>query len=328
MRVLWVVKGLGPGGAETLLAAAARLHDPELTIECAYVLPWKDHLAGALEAAGVRTVCVSRSRRDPLWPVRLARLVRGGQWDVVHVHSPLPAAVARLAVRSISRAARPALVTTEHNAWSTFRMPTRLLNRWTVRWDDAAIAVSDEARESMSGRALARATTLAHGIDVASVREARQQRDQIRTELGLTADEMVVGTVANFREQKDYPNLLAAMRALADRGIVARLVAVGQGPGEAEVRRLVAELRLADRVVLTGFRADATAVMSAADVFVLASRWEGLPVALMEALALGLPVVATAVGGVAEAMDDDIDALLVAPRDPDALADALQRVLT
>ncbi len=327
-RVLWVIKGLGPGGAERLLVAAAQAHHLDrFEIECAYVLPWKDHLVANLEAAGVRTQCLSRRRVDRLWPWRLAQLVRTGEWDVVHVHSPLPGTVARLAARSMRRARRPRLIATEHNRWQTHRRTTRLLNRWTARWDDVDFAVTDEVGESMKGAAGRRVSTLRHGIDVAGVAGARADRDAVRRELGLAPDEIVVVTAANFRPQKDYPSLLQAARILADREVPVRVVAVGQGPQEQEIRALRAALGLEDRVILTGFREDAVRVMGAADVFTLASRWEGLPVALMEALALGLPVVATAVGGVAEQMHDGVDALLVAPGDPVALAAALERVV-
>ena len=150
VRVLWVVKGLGPGGAERLLVSAAPRHGDHVTTECVYVLPWKDHLAGELEAAGVRTHCVSRTRRDLRWPIRLARFVRSGDYDVVHIHSPLPGSVARLAARTMPRGRRPGIVSTEHNRWQTHRLPTRLVNRLTSRWDDAAFAVTDEVRSSMA----------------------------------------------------------------------------------------------------------------------------------------------------------------------------------
>lgn len=329
IRVLWVVKGLGPGGAERLLTAAARAHDGDrFEIECAYVLPWKDHLVGELEAAGVRTHCLSRRRRDPRWPLRLRSLVRGGEFDVVHVHSPLPGSVARLAVRSMRRGSRPGVVSTEHNQWSTHRGPTRWANRLTGRWDDAAFTVTDEVKASMRGPIADRAVSLRHGIDVARVAAQTERRAEIRAELGLGPDELVVTTAANFRPQKDYPNLLGAAKLLADRGVPVRVVAVGQGPQEAEIHALRDELGLNDRVILTGFRDDATAVMGACDAFVLASQWEGLPVAVMEALALGLPIVATAVGGMAETLHDGDDALLVPPRDAAALADAIERVVT
>ena len=207
-RVLWVIKGLGPGGAERLLCAAARAHDREhFHIECAYVLPWKDHLAEELERAGVKTHCMSQKRTDRRWPLRLAEFVRDGEWDIVHAHSPLPGSVARAATRTMPKARRPRLVSTEHNRWATHRGPTRWLNVFTSRWDDVSFAVTDEVRESMSGPATRRVETLQHGIDVASTSAATADRDAVRSEFGIGLGEIVVGTVANFRPQKDYPNL-------------------------------------------------------------------------------------------------------------------------
>ena len=191
VRVLWVVKGLGPGGAERLLVAAARAHDPErVQIECAYLLPHKDHLVSALESAGVRCTCLSDRDGDPRWPVALQRLIRAGGFDVVHVHSPVPGSVARAAVRSMPREARPALMSTEHNTWARHRAPTRLLNAATSRWDEVTFAVSEETRSSMSGPSAGSAEVLTHGIDVAAVAAARADRGAVRSELGLTEDEV------------------------------------------------------------------------------------------------------------------------------------------
>lgn len=326
MRVLWVVKGLGPGGAERLLCAQARAHGDEFDIDCAYVLPWKDHLVGELESAGVRTICLSRKRSDRLWPKRLASLVRSGEYDVVHVHSPLPGSVARLATRTMSKSRRPGIVATEHNRWATHRLPTRLANRSTSRWNDATFAVTDEVRDSISGAAAEDAETLRHGIDIDRVAAATIHRAAIREEFGIGDDEFVVGTVANFRPQKDYPNLLRAAQELMNRDVPVRIIAVGQGPDEDEIRSLHWDLGLTDRVILPGFRDDAVRVMAACDAFTLASQWEGLPVAVMEALALGLPIVATDVGGMAEELTDGVDALLVPARDSEALANGIARI--
>ena len=328
VRVLWVAKGLGPGGAEVLLAASAEHLDREqFHVDCAYVLPWKDHLSGRLEAAGVTTYCLSERRRDLRWPLRLVALVRGGGYDVLHVHSPLPGSVARVAARTMGRRA-PRVIATEHNAWGTFRPATRWANRLTGRWNHTTFAVSDEVQRSVRGGAARTVRTLVHGIDVERTREQLRHRDAVRAELGIGARELVIGTVANFRPQKDHPNLLAAARRALDGGLDVRWVTVGQGPLEGEMRRRAEELGLGDRVVFTGFRDDATRVMAAFDVFTLASSWEGLPVALMEALALGLPVVATAVGGVAETLTDGVDGVLVPPSDAVALSDGWTRVCT
>ena len=181
---------------------------------------------------------------------------------------------------------------------------------------------------SMSGAVTQRAETLQHGIDVEATARQAVHRNDVRAELGFGLDEIVVGTVANFRPQKDYPNLLGAAKILADSDVPVRFVAVGQGPQEAETRQLRQDLGLEECVILTGFRNDAVRIMSACDVFTLASQWEGLPVALMEALALNLPVVATAVGGVAEELVNDETALLVPPGDKWALAGAIERVVS
>lgn len=326
VRVLWLIKGLGPGGAENLLATAAEAHDGNaIAFECAYVIAQKDHLVERLEQAGVRCHCLAADGATWKWPWRLWRLLAESKFDVVHSHSPLPAAIGRLASHAIS--GPPALMTTEHNAWRTFSWPTRWANRVTMPLDDAVFAVSNEARSSMSQRLRQRCVALPHGIDVAAVRDLRTGRAVVREELGLDKSTFVVGTVANYREQKDYPNLLRAAAEWRDGGSPVHLVAIGQGPLEEAIRRLRDDLGLADVVTLLGYRSDATRLMAGFDVFTLASTWEGLPVALMDALALGLPIAATRVGGIAETLKAD-DALLVPPSDHVALANAWECLRT
>ena len=327
-RVLWVVKGLGPGGAERLLveiAQAGAFEDG--AIECAYVVPWKDHLADELAGLGVETHCLSRWRSDPRWPVALARLIRERGYAVVHVHAPLPGAVARLAVRAMPAERRPQVVTTEHNAWPTYHPMTRWLNRLTGRSDAATIAVSSETAASLRGRAAKRVEVLRHGVDVNAVATAAAERHAVRAEIGVADEIALVVTVANYRDQKDYPTLLRAARILADSAVRFRLLAIGQGPLERDIVALRDELGLGDVVEICGFRADARRLLAAADVFVLSSKYEGLPVAAMEATALGVAIVSTAVGGMAEEWTDGVDALLVPAERPDRLAQALEQVI-
>jgi glycosyltransferase involved in cell wall biosynthesis len=326
-RVLWLVKGLGPGGAERLLVAAAGAHDrARFDLSCAYLLPWKQQLVPEFGALDVPTHCLDvRDERDLRWAGRLRRLLVEEPVDVLHAHSPYPAGIARLVVRTLPRRLRPRLVYTLHNTWGSFARPTRVLNGATMPLDAADLAVSAQVAATLPPRLARRTEVLVHGIDLDAVR-ARRDRAGMRAELGIGPDEVVFGTVANLRRQKDYPNLLAAARLLRDRGTAIRVVAAGQGPLEAEIRAEHARLGLGDAVLILGERPDAIRVMSGCDGFVLASDNEGLPVALMEALALGLPVVATRVGGVPEAVTEGDDAVLVPPRDPAALADALAAV--
>jgi len=145
----------------------------------------------------------------------------------------------------------------------------------------------------------------------------------MRTELGVSDDEVLIGTVANLRAQKGYPDLLRAARHVIDAVPNARFVAAGRGPQQGELEALHLDLGLGDRFRFLGHRADAVRVMSGLDLFCLASHHEGLPVALMEALALGLPVVSTRAGGIPELITDGDQGLLVDIGSVDALANAL-----
>lgn len=322
--MLWLTKGLGPGGAERLLVEQAGARADDVEVEAAYLLPRKQHLVPDLERAGVRTHCLGvRTEADPRWLVRLSRLLRRGRFDVVHVHSPVSAALTRVLVRVAHR--RVAVVDTEHNRWPSHHRLTRLLNRITFPLNDAALAVSEEVVASMPAGPRRVTRVLTHGIDPDDVRARAGDRGATRRELGLAPDDVVCVTIANLRAQKRYPDLLAAARVVVDRNPRVRFVTAGQGPLADEIRSRRDALGLGDRFALLGYRADAPRLVAAADLFVLASAHEGLPVAVMEAFALGVPVVATAVGGVAEAVTDGVSGLLVPPGDPDALAAAVLR---
>ena len=320
-RVLWLIKGLGPGGAERLLVEHAAIGDHRaLDYHVAYLLPWKDQLVPDLEALGVTTHCLGvRSVADPRGVLRLRRLVRAIDVDVVHAHSPAVAAAGRVALRDLRP--RPAFVSTEHNRWASHRRLTRAANRATIGLDDATLAVSEAVRSSM-GRHGDSVSVVRHGIDVERVRAHAPDRADVRAELAVADDEALVVTVANLRANKGYPYLLAAARTALDDGCCIRFVAAGQGPLEAELRALHDRLDLADGFRLLGYVPDAARLTAGADLFVLASVHEGLPVAVMEALALGVPVVATDVGGLPELVEPDVSGLLVPPRDAAALAAA------
>ena len=301
------------------------MRDRDVESSVVFALSAKDHLVDDLAAASVTTSCLGvRRLTDPRWMPRLFRAVRAIKPDILHVHSPALAPVVRLAARmGIFGWPRPGVVSTEHNAWPTYHPVTRWANAATAALDDATLAVSDEVRHSVRPAWLRRRVqTVRHGIGTEAVRALAPQREPIRAALGIRPDEVVVITIANFREQKNYPCLLQAAARVTAVSPLTRFVAIGQGPLAADIERLHRELHLGERMLLLGYRHDAAAVLAAGDIFTLASDYEGLPVALMEALAHGLPVVATRVGGVAETIDDSCGRL-VERGDPEALAAAL-----
>lgn len=324
-RVLLLGRGLGPGGMERLLVNQVAFGDHgRFAYSVAYISPHKDQLVPELEALGVPVHCVAQ--RGTWWPLSLRRLLREPGFDIVHVHSPLVASVIRVVSRLRRR--RPRIVYTEHNSWGPYSVPTRWANRVTYRLDDAQIAVSNAARSSVPVRLRGRLEVVDHGIDLDAVRSHLASRAEARARLGVGDDEVVVGTVANLRPEKNYDGLLRVAGRITTELPSVTFVSIGQGPLEEEIGALHARSGLGDRFRLMGHQVDAPSLMAGFDVFVLASHWEGLPVAFMEARALGLPVVVTAVGGLVDHVCDGVDGLLVPPRDDDSLVAALRRVLT
>ena len=312
-----------------MLCSAAAVRDRDrFDYEVAYVLPWKNHVVPELTSSGVTVHCLGRGTSaarvlmDPGWALRLAALLRSQQYDVVHLHSPMIAGVVRPMVRSLGRR-RPRLVSTEHNGWGTYAVPTRLINQLTYPLDDAQFAVSEQVRRSVSRHQRPRVGVTVHGVRVDQVRAMGAEREAVRAEIGVGDAEVVVGTVANYLAQKAYPDLFAAARIALDAEPRLRFVAVGQGQLEAEIHAEHDRLKLGERFRLLGYRPDAVRVLAGCDIFTLASHYEGFPVALMEALALGRPVVVTAVGGIPDAVTDGCEGFLVTPGQPEQLADAI-----
>ena len=327
VRVLVLAKGLGRGGTERLIVGAARhLDRARFELVVAYLLPWKDAFVGDIEATGTDVVCLDAPRPTSVaWLPRLRRLVRERDIDVVHTHMPLPAVAARLALPG----RRPAFVHTEHNMWDRYRRPTRWANAATYRRNARVIAVSDGVAGSI--RSSVPVEVVVHGTDPSLAVTGEAARTAARAELGLAPDARVVGSVGNFTAKKDQATLVRAVAELRGagpgRGGDPVLVLVGLGPLEDELRALARRLGIAERVVFAGSRDDVFALLPALDVFALSSRFEGLPIALLEAMASGVAPVATRVGGIPEVITDGRDGVLVDPGDPGALAAALTRVL-
>ncbi|BAJ27469.1 MULTISPECIES: glycosyltransferase [Kitasatospora] len=316
VKVLWLAKGLGRGGAEQLLLNCVRHADrSRYDIEVAYVLPHKDALVPALAAAGVEAHCLGGAP-GWRWPLRLRALLAERRYDLVHTHMPVPAVAARLLTAGRGGAR---LVHTEHNLWERYRRPTRWANALTYRRNDAVIAVSHAVAAGVSRRRAGEwLSVVHHGPDLDGAPSGPAARRAARAELGLPPDALVVGSVGNLTAKKDQATMLAAFARLREREPDARLVLVGSGPLEAELRA-----RAGEGVLFAGTRADVPALLPGWDVFCLSSRQEGLPVALMEAMTSGLPSVVTRVGGMPEVLDDGVQGRLVPPGDPAALAAAL-----
>lgn len=320
MRVLWVYKVFDVGGAEQLLLEALPHLGPTVEVIPVAVDGASGAMAVRYREAGLTPVDLCASGpMDVSWVLRLRGLVRRLCPDLVHFHSPLPAALGR----PIVAAARVPIIYTEHNLWPNYFWVTRWANIATYGMSDASMAVSTGVRSSQARTNLGRVTRgtriVRNGIDVEAVRrDAEPPADLAHPAYGV---------VGHLRRLKGVDIFLEASRLVAAEMPEATGVIVGSGEDEAELRLLRSRLGVEESVDFLGYRRDARRLLHAFDVFVVPSRHEGLPVALLEAMALGRPVVATSVGGVPEVIRDGVNGLLVPPEDPAALAVGIVRLL-
>lgn len=328
VRVLWLTKGLGRGGVERLIASSIRHFDRDrFEVEVAYLLPWKDAFVKEIEDAGVRVHCVGREGwQSILWPLRLLQVARRQRYDIVHTHMPLSAAIARVVLGR-----RPRFVHTEHNLWQRHRRPSRWANSLTLGRNRAVVAVSASVAQSINPPRAAmrrpKVEVLLHGINLNEIRPVGSERERARASLGCHSDDLVIGTVGNLTRKKNQEMMLRATAILSQRVSNVRLVLIGTGPLEESLRRLTARLRIEDRVTFLGTREDVLDLLPGLDAFCLSSQFEGLSIALVEAMATGIPCVATAVGGMPEVVEDGVSGLLVPAGATQELANALERLL-
>ncbi|HEX2294589.1 MAG TPA: glycosyltransferase family 4 protein [Actinomycetota bacterium] len=264
-----------------------------------------------------------RGHRDAVGMLRA--IVAGGRYDVVHAHGLRAGIDAALAARG-----RCPVLLTVHNlvhpevAGRAKYLAYRRAESLAVGLTAHTFAVSADIARHLRKARVARGKVEVLYLGIGDAPQVRRERAAVRAELGLAEDERLVVTASRLAPQKALPVMLEALAALPTPPVLAVL---GTGPQEEELRRAAATLGVADRIRWLGFRPDVADYIAAGDVFCLSSVWEGVPLAAQEAILLGVPVVATAVGGMPELVEDAVTGRLVPPRDPGALAAALRQVL-
>ncbi|MGH7559291.1 MAG: glycosyltransferase [Gemmatimonadota bacterium] len=328
-RIFHLVKGLGRGGAEVLLAEGLRFADRDhFDYGYGYFLPHKAALVPSLAGQGADVVCFDcRNNLSILWAAkRVANHLQEWGAQLLHCHLPMAGVAGRVA----GRMSGIPVVYTEHNRMERYHPITRRLNVVTWRWQDRVIAVSAEVAKSIQVHAdsVVRTDVVLNGVDTDRFDRARVDGPAMRRRLGIPIEVPVIGTVAVFRAQKALEDWLRAARILLDSRPDLHFLLVGDGPLRDEIVAQARGLDLEDVVHFPGLQEDVRPYLAAMDLFMVSSVFEGLPVALLEAMAMRCRVVATAVGGVPEVIRDGENGFLVAPRQPGALARCASQLLT
>ena len=328
LKVLQLIDGLKIGGAEVLLRDLVHgLHDDGFQVSVGFST--SGPIEESIRAMGISLTRLPRLMRvDPWLFWSICQLIRRERPHIVHTHLFKSDFHGRLAARLCGV---PVVVSTAHNndAWAR-RAPLGYLYGLTARLADQVIAVSDEVRDFQiryTRTPARKIVTIDNGVDVDKFENQAARAQSVRQELGLDEFVPVIGIVGRLEPQKDHRTFLAAAACIKETLPNARFLIVGDGSLREDLETLARSLNLLPSVIFCGIREDIPDVLAALDLLVFSSRWEGLPVTLLEGMAAGLPVVATAVGGIPGVVLDNETALLVPPGDSTALSQACLVVL-
>jgi glycosyltransferase involved in cell wall biosynthesis len=331
-RILHLITRLELGGAQQNTLFCVERHDRErFEVELmAGAGGMLDDEALAIPDASIHLLPYLKHPIAPLWDLvalfRLWRHFKGGRIDLVHTHSSKAGILGRLAA---ALAGVPVIIHTAHGWSFNDTQPVWLrrlyiaLERLAARFSKRLITVSSIDREKGLHLGVGRPEQyelLHSGIDQESFRTPDTSREAIRAALGFDRSHKVVGTIACLKPQKaplDFVRAAAAAHAEDDS---LRFFIAGDGELRPQLKRLLAELGLQDVVRLLGWRRDVADLLHAMDLFLLPSLFEGLPRAVLQAMAAGVPVVATAVDGTPEVVEDGVTGLLIPPGKPDVAA--------
>jgi glycosyltransferase involved in cell wall biosynthesis len=297
-KVIHIIKGLGRGGAERLLVSTIRNAGPGWSYEVVYFLKDRDALVPDLSALNVKVTCLS-SFGVPGMFLRLPALVallRSHHAYVIHAHLPWSGIIARLAgwLTGIP------VVYTEHNLFNHYNGLTRFFNSFTYRLQNRVIAVSDQVEMAIPARfkSLVPVSVINNGVDLLEFNPSLFNRQALLKKAGLPANAFVIGNVASIRPQKRMDRWISISEIVLSQIPNAHFLLVGDGKELEALRLRKVMMKHGNRVHLVGLQPEPAPWLAIMDVFLMSSDFEGLPVALLEAMAMGCIPVVTPVGGI------------------------------
>jgi glycosyltransferase involved in cell wall biosynthesis len=324
MKILIVTFTGGTGGITVLLRNILEKlkHDPRFTFEVCFTQQL-GVVAEEIRDMGLPVHFLGmRNGFDLLKAVRLIPLIRKGKFDLVNFHGQIPI------VRLMMALSHASVILEEHGGIKEEAQKRRVLNpclhRILDHWTKAYVTVSDDSIEDLKRVHWVdprKITKIYNGIDLKIFNAERFQRNELREKLGIPLDSIVFGTVRSLTTKMGIDHFIHAASIIGSRHADAYFVIVGDGPLRASLEDMASKSPVGQRILFTGSRRDIPLILRGLDIFVLPSVWEALPIAAIESIAMGVPVVSYDVGGTREVVVDGQTGLLVQERNYEALAE-------
>lgn len=284
-----------------LLPETLKLHDQQkFEFHYLYFLPWKDQMVGEIQKSGGVVTCLSASNnaRIILKSNEIVRYVKENHIQLIHCHLPWAGIVGRIVFK---RSGVPVLYT-EHNKQERYHFLTRWMNRLTFNWQRAVIAVSGDVSESIQKNIAPHIPVheILNGVNTEYFQRDKEEGKKLREQFNIPEQACVVGTVAVFRFQKRLKEWMEVFAAASKKNPSLFGIIVGDGPLKEEIMQQRKMLGLEERVLMPGLQTDVKPWFAAMDIFMMTSVFEGLPIALLEAMSMECAIVTTDAGGIKE----------------------------
>lgn len=327
--VLHIIKSLGRGGAEMLLPETLTKHDKNrFQFHYIYFLPWKNQMVEAIKKAGGTVTCFSAKNNAGILAKigRLVAYVKRHSIRLIHCHMPWAGIVGRI----VGKLTNTPVVYTEHNLWERYHKLTYHLNKLSFGYQQKVIAVSGDVARSIHknyGKKSPNVQVVMNGVNTSKFIRYLVTGKDIREELNIPSGAIVIGITCVFRVQKRLTTWLEIAARLHENYPGTHFIIVGDGVLKEEIFKKAEQLSMKGYLHFVGLQAEIRPYLKAMDIFMMSSEFEGLPIALLEAMSMECMPACTSAGGIPELITDSENGILVPVDKPMELASRLAACL-
>ncbi|MEO8414731.1 MAG: glycosyltransferase [Ginsengibacter sp.] len=312
IKVLHIIKSLGRGGAEMLLQETLKQHDKEkFGFHYIYFLPWKDQMVKGLQDGGgiVKNFPAGNNIKMALQTRKIIKYIRSNNIQLLHCHLPWSGFVGRF----IHMLTGIPVIYSEHNKQERYHGITKAINKFTYNKQTKVIAVSNDVAESIEKNIHPKipVQTILNGVNMEHFVRNKEAGLKTRQQYNIDPGCILLGTIAVFRFQKRLKEWIDVFKIMQKKYPGIRGCVVGDGILNTEIRTYLKEQEMEDKILFPGLQTDVLPWLSAMDIFMMTSEFEGLPVALLEAMSMECAVVCTDAGGIKEVIRNEVDGFMV-----------------
>ena len=327
IKVLHIVKSLDRGGAEILLLETLKQHNTDrFEFFYIYFLSWKNKLVKEIEQQGGTVINLSsKNNIQILFQVfKLRKFIKNNGIQIIHCHLPWTGIVGRI----VGKISKIPVIYTEHNIQERYHFATRFLNKITYNLHQIAIAVSEDVRSAINKNIhpKSKIEVIYNGVNTGSFSRDIEARISLREKLGISSTTIVVGNVCVFRKQKQLDKWVDLFEKINKQNPNTIGLLVGAGVLFNEIKNYIKEKKLEDKILLVGLQTNVKQYLNIIDIFVSTSAFEGLPIALLEAMSMQCAVAVTNAGGVKEVIENSVNGFMVDVERIDLLEDVVLKL--